>query len=82
MANPLNLAMYIAGGGVVGYLYYRLIGCSAGGNTGAAANAAEPGVLPGAAKDGIRVPGACAITSRPVPAIIYGAVMGAMLGWR
>ncbi|HMV34586.1 MAG TPA: hypothetical protein PKW28_12660 [Turneriella sp.] len=55
MANPLNLALYVAGGGVVGYLYYRLIGCSTG---------------------------ACAITSRPVPSIIYGAVMGAMLGWR
>ena len=74
MANPLNLALYVAGGGVVGYLYYRLIGCSAGGSTG--------GALPGAAKDGIRAPGACAITSRPVPSIIYGAVMGAMLGWR
>jgi len=74
MADPIRLILSIAGGGVVGYLYYRLIGCSAGGNTG--------GVLPGAAKDGIRAPGACAITSRPVPSIIYGAVMGAMFGWR
>jgi hypothetical protein len=74
MTNPLHVALYVVGGGVVGYLYYRLIGCSAGGDTG--------GVLPGAATDGNKAPGACAITSRPVPAIIYGAVMGALLGWR
>lgn len=74
MADPLKLLLYVAGGGAIGYLYYRLIGCSTGGNTG--------GVLPGAATDGIRARGACAITSRPVPSIIYGAVMGAMLGWR
>lgn len=55
MADPIRLILSIAGGGVVGYLYYRLIGCSSG---------------------------ACAITSRPVPSIIYGAVMGAMFGWR
>lgn len=55
MTDPISLITYIAGGGVVGYLYYLLIGCSTG---------------------------ACAITSRPVPSIIYGAMMGAMLGWR
>jgi len=74
MANPLNLVMYVVGGGVVGYLYYRLIGCSSSGcSTG--------GALPGAAKDGIRAPGVgvCPITSRLVPSIIYGAVMGAIL---
>ncbi|AFM11787.1 hypothetical protein Turpa_1139 [Turneriella parva DSM 21527] len=60
MTDPIRLISYIASGAVVGYLYYRLIGCSTGGGTR----------------------GACAITSRPVPSIIYGAVMGAMLGWR
>ena len=55
MPNPLNLALYVVGGGVVGYLYYRLIGCSTQ---------------------------ACAITSRPIPSIVYGAVIGAILGWR
>lgn len=55
MTNPMQLIMYIGGGAIVGYLYYRLIGCSTG---------------------------ACAITSRPLPSIIYGAAMGAMLGWR
>lgn len=74
MTDPIRLISYVAGGAVVGYLYYRIIGCSTGGGT--------RGALPGAAKDGIRAPGACAITSKPVPSIIYGAVMGAMLGWR
>jgi len=72
MANPLNLVMYVVGGGVVGYLYYRLIGCSSSGSS-------TGGALPGAAKDGIRAPGVCPITSRPVPSIIYGAVVGALL---
>lgn len=52
MAYLLKLMLYIVGGGIIGYLYYRLIGCSTG---------------------------ACPITSRPIPSIIYGAVMGALL---
>lgn len=55
MANPIHFLIYVVGGGVVGYLYYRFIGCSTG---------------------------VCPITSQPVPSIIYGALIGAMLGWR
>lgn len=55
MAEPIKLIFYTVAGGALGFLYYRLIGCSTG---------------------------ACPITSRPVPSVIYGAMMGAMLGWR
>ncbi|MBS0618468.1 MAG: YtxH domain-containing protein [Spirochaetes bacterium] len=55
MAEPIKLILYTVAGGALGFLYYRLIGCSTG---------------------------ACPITSRPVPSVIYGAMMGAMLGWR
>lgn len=55
MAHLLKLLLYILGGGIAGYLYYRFIGCSTG---------------------------VCPITSRPIPSIIYGAAIGALLGWR
>jgi hypothetical protein len=55
MSKPLYLIIGVVAGGILGYLYYRFIGCSTG---------------------------VCPLTSKPVPAILYGAFMGALIGGR
>jgi len=55
MNNPLYLIIGVVAGGVIGFFYYKFIGCATG---------------------------ACPLTSKPVPAILYGAFIGAMIGGR
>lgn len=55
MKDPLYLFLGALAGGLVGFLYYRIIGCRTG---------------------------ACLLTSKPLPAILYGAFIGATLGGR
>lgn len=55
MVNPVQLILYVAGGGLVGFLYYKFIGCATG---------------------------TCPLTSQPIPAILYGALIGALLGMK
>lgn len=49
----MKLAMFVIGGAVLGFLYYRFVGCRSG---------------------------VCPITSNPYISVLYGAMLGLLLG--